>query len=138
MVGEDGAKLATYKYPRADGTSFKGVIFFIHGFQSYSNRVALMAKSHSDLGYDFYAMDLRGHGKSDGQTALIPSLEGTVKEFQTYHKKVLEQYEDTPPVYLMGNSFGCMVSMHILMHDAESIPYKAAHFIGPFFMFNQT
>ena len=52
-------------------------------------------------------MDLRGHGKSDGQTALIPSLEQTAKEYQMFHSKVLEQYDDSPSVFLMGNSFGC-------------------------------
>lgn len=87
------------------------------------------------MGYEFYAMDLRGHGKSDGQVALIPPVEQVAKEYTTFHKKVLEQYDNSPPVFLMGNSFGCAVGMHILMNDSE-ISYKAAHFIAPFFGFH--
>ena len=32
MIADDKTKLATYKYPKAEGTQFKGVVFFIHGF----------------------------------------------------------------------------------------------------------
>lgn len=35
----------------------------------------------------------------------------------------------------MGNSYGCMAGMHLLMNDPE-IEYKAAHFIGPFLGFH--
>jgi pimeloyl-ACP methyl ester carboxylesterase len=35
----------------------------------------------------------------------------------------------------MGNSFGCMVAMHILMNKPE-IEYKASHLIAPFFGFH--
>ena len=66
VVAEDGTKFATYKYPAVDGTQFKGVIFFIHGFQSYANRISHIASSLSELGYDFFSMDMRGHGKSGG------------------------------------------------------------------------
>ena len=53
----------------------KGIIFFIHGFQSYANRQAHLAHDFSKAGYDFFAMDMRGHGKSEGAIAYIPSLE---------------------------------------------------------------
>jgi alpha-beta hydrolase superfamily lysophospholipase len=137
FVAKDGTKLATYKYPAAEGTQFKGVIFFIHGFQSNSNRNGHVAKSHSDLGYDFYSMDMRGHGSSDGQTILIPSVESTAKDFSQYHKMVLEKFysDSDPPVFLMSSSYGGMVAMHILMNEPE-IKYKAAHFISAFFGFH--
>jgi alpha-beta hydrolase superfamily lysophospholipase len=113
------------------------VIFFIHGFQSYANRVGHMAKSHSDLGYDFYSMDMRGHGTSDGQTALIPSVEIAAKDCDQYHKMVLKTFysDSEPSVFLMGNSFGGMVAMHMLMNEPE-IKYKGAHLIAPFLGFH--
>ena len=43
-------------------------------------------------------------------------------------------YSDSNPnVYLMGNSYGCMVGLELLLR--EKINYKAAHFLGPFFGF---
>ena len=45
-----------------------------------ANRICHLGKSHSDIGYDFYAMDLRGHGKSGGEISLINSLEETIAE----------------------------------------------------------
>ena len=43
---------------------YKGIVFFIHGFTDYAERQAHVGKSFSNLGYDFYIMDSRGHGKS--------------------------------------------------------------------------
>lgn len=111
------------------------MIFFQHGFQGSVARIGHLAKSHSDLGYDFFAMDLRGHGKSGGQISLINSLEETIAENELFHKKVLEKFykNKNPPIFLMGNSYGCMVGMELLLR--EKINYKAAHFLGPFYGF---
>ena len=55
-------------------TEFKGVIFYVHGFGEYVGRFAHVAQCWSEMGYDFFAMDQRGHGKSDGKTVLIQNV----------------------------------------------------------------
>jgi alpha-beta hydrolase superfamily lysophospholipase len=49
-----------------EARDLKGIVFFVHGFTDYSGRMAHVGQRFSELGYDFYSMDQRGHGKSDG------------------------------------------------------------------------
>ena len=70
--------------------------------------------------YDFFAMDLRGHEKCDGDPALIVSIEQTIRDFNQFFEMSLKKFygekiEDLPPTYLMGNSFGCIICLKILL-----------------------
>ena len=65
----DSIKLATYYQPakvenRVGNEAYKGVIFYVHGFADFVDRKAHVAQEFAQLGYDFFAMDLRGHGRS--------------------------------------------------------------------------
>jgi len=54
------------------------VIFFVHGFVDNAGPHAHFAKMVSEMGYDFYAMDVRGHGKSEGQRLFCPNVDQNV------------------------------------------------------------
>jgi alpha-beta hydrolase superfamily lysophospholipase len=57
-VVQDGEEimLMTYRYP-VDPSVRKGVIFHIHGFGSYCERYAFMAKMWAEAGYEVIAFD---------------------------------------------------------------------------------
>ena len=57
-----GYKIQNYCYPTE--LEPKGIIVFHHGFSEYCGRFAHAGKLISEKGYHFYAMDMRGHGKS--------------------------------------------------------------------------
>ena len=67
-------------------------------------------------------MDMRGHGNSDGPIAYIPSLDECVKDFNQFFELTLQKYykeesekEEPLPIFLVGNSFGCMVCLEMLL-----------------------
>jgi len=77
--GED-VYIRNYCYPayhdQEDQTQVrKGVVFFVHGFSDYMGRFAHIGKKLSDLGYDVYGTDHRGHGSSGGHVAYLPSID---------------------------------------------------------------
>jgi alpha-beta hydrolase superfamily lysophospholipase len=57
-VLQDGEEimLMTYRYP-VDPSVRKGVIFHIHGFGSYCERYAFIAKMWAEAGYEVIALD---------------------------------------------------------------------------------
>jgi alpha-beta hydrolase superfamily lysophospholipase len=59
-------RLKTYRYPADKSVPFKGVILYTHGFSDYIARFAHLAEKLSKHGFDFFGMDQRGHGLSDG------------------------------------------------------------------------
>ena len=61
-------------YPRDATVELKGVIFMVHGYMDYAARWAHYAEIYSKLGYDVFIMDSRGHGKSEGQSIYVPSV----------------------------------------------------------------
>jgi pimeloyl-ACP methyl ester carboxylesterase len=40
----------------------------------YAGRFAHLSKLNAELVYDFFAMDSRGHGKSDGEFMFVPDV----------------------------------------------------------------
>ena len=79
--------MKSYRYPSkvpATSAEFRGVLFFIHGFTDHCLRIAHVGAAYSALGYDFYCMDQRGHGRSEGVTVRVPGIrevEGDTIEF---------------------------------------------------------
>lgn len=54
-------------------------------------------------------MDLRGHGKSGGKTAQIPSVNVLADDMYEYHKKIKNIYgneKKSPPMYIFAHSLG--------------------------------
>ena len=66
----------------------KGVVLLVHGFMDNAGRYAHIAKAIAEKGYDFYGMDQRGHGKSEGRTVLVPSLDTIADDTEAFHDKV--------------------------------------------------
>lgn len=96
----------------------KGVVFFSHGWSDYTGRQAHVAQLISRMGYDFFTMDYRGHGKSEGEIGVVPSIDIIANDTIAFHTKVIEQYyslHEQPKVYWMAHSMGCMQLMNILM-----------------------
>jgi alpha-beta hydrolase superfamily lysophospholipase len=113
-------KLKNYKFPANESVEFKGVVFFIHGFTDYVARFAHIALEFSQMGYDFYGMDQRGHGQSEGKTIHISSMDQITDDTISYHRMVLDQfYQKTSPpsVNIIAHSMGCMQVLNMLMRS---------------------
>jgi alpha-beta hydrolase superfamily lysophospholipase len=77
-------QIQNYRYPADKEIEFKGAIFFVHGFVDYSETYAHYGEIYSKLGYDFYAMDVRGHGKSEGQRLFCPNVDQNTQDIMNW------------------------------------------------------
>ena len=89
----------------------------MHGFTDYVGRFAHLGQFFSELGYDFYGMDQRGHGKSEGETAYIHSIDAVVDDTILFHRSTLQKHyiNQKIPVFVLAFSMGCMQMLNILM-----------------------
>lgn len=106
----DGLKLATYEW-RPD-TVEVGVAL-LHGYGEHAGRYARLAASLNAANIGVFAVDLRGHGRSEGRR-------GHVRRFWDYHEDVAllldiarEQTGDKPLV-LMGHSMGGLLALDVM------------------------
>jgi alpha-beta hydrolase superfamily lysophospholipase len=122
-----GAKLHYRKvHPNgAGGGKPKAIIFFMHGIHGHGGigeiledgrliDKALLSHVLTSDGYAFYAYDQYGHGFSEGTRRLIPlSYETNVKDFQVFIRMILAEQGNDTPVFLVAESYGCTVTLHV-------------------------
>jgi alpha-beta hydrolase superfamily lysophospholipase len=86
------------------------VVVIAHGAGEHSGRYDHVAARLVDAGYAVYALDHRGHGRSDGPRALIEQVDLAVSDLD---QLVVLAATAQPglPVFLLGHSMGAMIAL---------------------------
>jgi alpha-beta hydrolase superfamily lysophospholipase len=80
-------------------------VVVVHGIHEHSGRYATLAGDLNRRGYAVYAMDLRGHGRSDGQRAMIRSFDACLDDLEVLLERVAAR-QPGRPLFLFGHSMG--------------------------------
>ena len=96
----------------------KTAILLFHGITAYSGPYGLITKPLTELGFDIYGLDLRGHGLSDGNRGDYPSKERLIKDLCETIQFVKQLH---PRVVLLGHSLGVLSSVIAFNNCLESI-----------------
>ena len=93
----------------------KALLLLIHGLGEHSSRYHPMANYFVERGFGVYALDHKGHGKSNGTA-------GFIDRFSDYQDgvsalfNVIKQEHPQIPVFLVGHSMGGLISAQFLLH----------------------
>jgi alpha-beta hydrolase superfamily lysophospholipase len=103
---------------RPSGT-VRGVFVIVHGFKAHSGRYLAVAEELVQDGFAVYAMDLRGHGKSEGERYWVDSFDDYVNDLEKF-MAIVRAREPGMPVFLFGHSAGGVVaSLYASRHQQE-------------------
>jgi len=102
-AGIGGRELYTQSW-LPDGVP-RAVIVVSHGLGEHSGRYATLAAELVAQDYAVYALDHRGHGRSQGPRANIERFAYVVSDFSSFVGRCARQHLDTP-VYVLGHSMG--------------------------------
>lgn len=80
-----------------------------HGYGEHVGRYEGAARTLNDAGAAVYGADHVGHGRSNGQRALIPDYEPVVTDLHRVVEHAREQHPGLP-VVLIGHSMGGMIA----------------------------
>lgn len=101
--GNDGLRMFENVWrPEADS---KAVAVLVHGFTEHGGRYAHVAEALTRQGFPVYALDLRGHGRSEGDRIWVQSFDGYLDDVELYLDRVRRR-EPGKPVFLIGHSMG--------------------------------
>lgn len=94
------------------------VIILVHGFAEHCGRYELHAKRFCEQRFAVEALDLRGHGRSEGPRGYVPSFRTLVDDITAFVKRVLERRRGSR-TFLLGHSFGAAIAglASLRLHD---------------------
>ena len=87
----------------------RAAIILVHGYADHSGRHAGLAGVCRAAGFTVYAMDFRGHGKSDGTPGDIEDFDLCASDIMTLLRLVKDREKDKK-VFLLGHSLGGSIS----------------------------
>lgn len=107
--GHDG--LSLYQQCWLPDAESRAVVIFLHGFTEHSGRYAELAERLNGHGYAVYAMDLRGHGKSEGDRVFVRWFDEFLADLDVFLEFV-RRSEPEKPLFLFGHSMGGAIVAH--------------------------
>lgn len=91
-------------------TAARAVVVTAHGASEHSGRYEHVSTRLVADGYAVYAIEHRGHGRSEGTRALIDRLDHAVEDLDALVTLAAAAHPDLP-VFLLGHSMGATISL---------------------------
>ncbi|MFO0549159.1 MAG: alpha/beta hydrolase [Polyangiaceae bacterium] len=101
---DDGLTLYAQAWRPRDAAP-RAALVIVHGLRDHSGRYAGLAQALTRRGFAVYAMDLRGHGRSQGPRAHIDRFEKYVDDVSLFVSRV-RALDPALPLFMLGHSMG--------------------------------
>ncbi|CAF2108226.1 BnaC08g14710D [Brassica napus] len=117
--------------PSPSSSPPRGIIFMVHG---YGNDISWTFQSTAIFlaqnGFACFALDIEGHGRSDGVRAYVPSVDLVVDDLISFFDSIKKQPKyQTLPRFLFGESMGGAISL--LVHFLDPSGFDGAVLVAP-------
>ena len=97
----------------------RAVILIAHGYAEHSGRYMNVVNIVLPRGYAVYALDHRGHGRSDGERTAVDSFDDYLVDLKTFFD-IVRAENPGRKVFLLGHSMGAAIATgYVLRHQAE-------------------
>ena len=97
----------------------KAVLLVVHGLAEHSGRYKNLVNYFVPKGYAVYALDYRGHGKSEGMRYYVDRFSASLTDLKTLFDKVRQEHRDAK-IFLVGHSLGATIgTAYAIEHQDE-------------------
>lgn len=96
------------------------VVVIAHGLGEHSGRYENLIRLMKDDSVSFYALDHRGHGRSEGKRGHISSFSDYIQDLKTLFKLVQKENHEVP-VILLGHSMGGVIAFQYALNYPKDI-----------------
>jgi alpha-beta hydrolase superfamily lysophospholipase len=94
--------------------SVRGTLVLTHGMAEHSECYHPVAKVLVEDGWQVYAWDLRGHGRSEGKRGYVADFSEYVKDFDRFLQMINQQAKPKTAPVLLAHSMGALVTLRYL------------------------
>jgi alpha-beta hydrolase superfamily lysophospholipase len=89
----------------------KGLVIIIHGYGEHSGRYQNVVDKMVPDGYTLWALDHRGHGKSEGRRCYVNRFTDFLQDVECFEKIARDTHPELP-VHIIGHSMGSLIANH--------------------------
>ena len=118
LAGADGKRLYWQAWMPAGEPACVAVL--AHGVNEHSGRYAHVGERLAGDGIAVYALDHRGHGRSDGHPSFIDRLDLVVRDLGAFVARVRKENGGRRP-FLIGHSLGGAIAVTYALRDGDSL-----------------
>jgi alpha-beta hydrolase superfamily lysophospholipase len=94
----------------------RAVFVLAHGAAEHSGRYDIFGRHFAARGYTVAALDLPGHGRSEGTPGYIDSFDDYVDTLHSFQQQVAADYPGVPQI-LLGHSLGGLIGTNYLLRN---------------------
>ncbi|KAG5562294.1 hypothetical protein RHGRI_005129 [Rhododendron griersonianum] len=122
MLNKQNMKIFTQSWQPAGSSSLRlrGLVAMVHGYTDESSwLIQLNAVGLAKAGFYVCALDLQGHGYSDGSRGHIPKIEPVVEDCIQFFDSARAAHPKLP-AFLFGESLGGAISILICLKQSKA------------------
>lgn len=118
LIGEDGRQLYWQAW-LPEGREATAVVVIAHGVSEHGGRYRYVVERLVPEGFGVYAIDHRGHGRSEGRRAQIDRMAHVVSDLDQLVDRVRREHPGVG-LFLLGHSMGgCVAVAYALAHGEK-------------------
>lgn len=111
MTGVGGLRLA---YRTHEAQAPRAALIVVPGLGDHAGRYDEFAGRMAASGISTYALDLRGHGRSEGRRGHVPSFDTWLQELDRFRREVEGLVPRPTPLFLLGQSMGGLIALRYM------------------------
>lgn len=101
-------------YRAWEAASPRSVLLVVHGLAEHSGRYERFGQDLAATGHSVFALDLRGHGDSDGRRGHVRRFDHLLQDVDRFRREVQGMVPHETPFFLVGHSLGGLIALRYL------------------------
>ncbi len=98
----------------------RAAVIVAHGYGEHGGRYGNLVERIVPLGFAVYALDHRGHGRSEGPRGHVDRFAEYVADLHALRVRVGEEHRGKP-LFLIGHSMGGLIAAHYLLVHSSGL-----------------
>lgn len=92
----------------------RSAILVVHGLAEHGGRYEKFGHDLAAAGHSVFALDLRGHGDSDGRRGHVRRFDQLLQDVDRFRREVQGMVPLETPIFLLGHSLGGLIALRYL------------------------
>lgn len=101
-------------------TTTRATVIVSHGHGEHSESYHRVFSHFENKGYEFWAWDMRGHGRSEGLQGYAKSFQDYIQDQGLFWDLILEKVNQKNPVFLLAHSMGGLIQLSSLLYRKQN------------------